>query len=186
MTRQRRVRVNGFEWRYAAAGLGWGLAVGLASGVLVGCALVLVDASLTPSRSAGELLAGMFWASVIGAHFGVIGGSVSGALVGLVLSVLVGRQPRESLAVWLTSTVCVVVSPVLTWASLRVMGFGFADLGMHSLWDPWLWIVLGTPAALSALAMGWTARRLARRNAALARSPQEPLVRGSGPPAPAR
>ena len=169
--------MNGFEWRYVAAGLGWGLAVGPVSGLLLAWLLMFFGGPElgVDSASFGEILLAMFWLGLYGTFFGLFPGVVGGTVVGLVLSVLVGRTQEESRAVALTAITAVILTPLLALAGLRVMGWDT----FTSVWNSWLWLALALPTVLATLALCWTARGLARRNAELG-------LRASSPPAPAR
>lgn len=156
-----------FEWRYVAAGLGWGVAVGMGTGILLGWTLLATaapsDLITAPSlESVAGFLLGMLHVGFYGALIGLIPGSMAGVVIGCVLSVLVGRQPNARRAVRRTSVVTLLLVPSLGFAGLWLMGWYEEDFR-----DPWLWLALGYPTLLGVPAMSWTARRLARRNHAL-------------------
>lgn len=152
--------MNGFEWRWIAAGIGWGSVVGAATGTVIGWLLVLTvvgpsDTGLL-EQVAGVLL-GMFFMAFYGSLLGLLPGCVSGLVLGLLLSVVVGRERYEPRAVRVTTVVAVILVPSL--AALAVFLMGWYD---SELRDPWLWLVLAIPTFLAVPSLRWTARRIVR------------------------
>lgn len=178
-----------FEWRYVAAGLGWGVAVGVATGVLLTWFVLAAAAASQEPASAPSLstvsgfLAGALSFAVYGAMLGLIPGSAAGFVIGCVLSVLVGRQGDARRAALETSLLTLVLVPILGYFRLALMDWTIKDLD-----DPWFWLTLGLPTLLGVPAMRWSAVRIARLNASRAANPDQPVspATGAGPPGPAR
>lgn len=91
-----------FGWRYAAAGLGWGVAVGAVTGVLVGIVLAVVTAWDVARGGRSELLGLVVVLPVTGLVYGAALGAVDGAPGGL-LNAVVQPHVRDERGAWWSS-----------------------------------------------------------------------------------
>lgn len=167
-----------FAWRQAAAGLGWGVLVGAATGVLVGLGLSVVwalDAAgagdqegIGPASRLGLVVGLPLLGLVYGGALGAVAG-VPGGLLNAVVQPRVRGERRAWWSSWLIATGC-AAGTVLLVASWQA--------GRHLADPPGLTDRLlegGRPAVLalpSAVVGGWLTARTTR---ALRRGP------GNGP-----
>ena len=170
MSQAQQVEGGRTEWRYAAAGLGWGVAVGGETGLLV--ALYVVAGALgEPVGRSFEWLGLLVGLPVLGVLFGATVGGVAG-LPGGIANALVQPSVRSDRVSWWSSwavatlTAALVVGTLTAWQTYRDVGE--ADVG---------WVerdgLLGAVVALiPATVGGWltarTGRTLRRRRGVLA------------------
>lgn len=140
-----------FEWRYAAAGLGWGAAVGVATGVVA--ALVAVVAALVDGvTGAVDGFTGatfLLLLPFLGAVYGVVPGAVVGVVVGLACAVVlpqIGEERRArrgaagvSVAVGLPAMVLALVAASGgTWPAPVELGTALPLLALPVVVGAWL------------------------------------------------
>lgn len=163
------------EWRYAAAGLGWGVAVGAATGLLL--AVVGTVGALWDADGSGRLFEGVglvLGVPVLGLLLGATLGGVAGTPGG-VLNAVVQPSVRGDRAAWwsswlvATGTAAAVVGVVAAWQTTR----GVVDPGLGGVVHQGVGVA--ALALLPALLGGWltarTGRRLRERRAAQAPGP---------------
>lgn len=157
------------EWRYAAAGLGWGVAVGGATGGLL--ALAAVVSLVVEADGPGGVVewAGVFLAvPLYGLLLGAVLGGVAGMPGGLVNAVVQPRVRGDRAAWWSswsvsTLTAVLVVGAVGAWQTPRgavhvdAAGMGPEDVGAAA--------VMLVPALLGGWLMARTGRGLRDRRA---------------------
>ena len=152
--------MNGFEWRWVAAGIGWGSLVGAATGTLIGWVVLFTAVGPSDTSVAEQIagvLIGLLYMAFYGSLLGFIPGFGCGLVLGLLLSVLVGRQRVEARAVRSTTVTTVVLVPTLAALAIFLM-----DWYAPELREPWLWLALVIPTVLAVPALRWTARRIVR------------------------
>ncbi|GGK72449.1 hypothetical protein [Ornithinimicrobium pekingense] len=167
------------EWRYAAAGLGWGVAVGAATGLLCGlgwAAVALAGGGVDGGRvvERASLLLG---APVLGLLLGATLGGVVGTPGGLVNAVLQPRLRSDRVAWWSSWAVATLTAAL---GVALVVGWQLA----RDVVDPGPGGVRAQGAAAGALALvpallgGWLTARTGRllrrrRSAAHLRGPHD-------------
>lgn len=140
-----------FEWRYAAAGLGWGALVGAATGVLL--ALIMAFGSL--ASEGGRLLHWLSWPlllTIVGALWGAVLGGVIGAVSGLVSAALLPHARSERSRWW----IAFVVPAVVALAVLLALQAWDRAQGVVNAGPAQPWVVVNL---LPVLALGWLMAR---------------------------
>lgn len=160
MTQAGQVGRRRTEWRYAAAGLGWGVAVGAATGLLV--ALWVVVGALTEAEGrVFEWLGLVVGVPVYGALLGATIGGVAG-LPGGVVNALVQPSVRGDRAAWWSSwavaslAAVAVVGSVAGWRTHEAVAGEALDWAVHD------GVRAASLALAPALVGGWLTARTGR------------------------
>ena len=150
-----------FEWRYAAAGLGWGALVGIGTGAVLALLVVVAGMARDGASTGGWLFLPL--AVVVGGLWGLLWGSVAGSVAGLVSAVVlphVGDRLRWWVAFLLPTVVAVgIVAGLLAWD--RAQGSGGLGIDAGGL-------VLLVPPLVGGWLMARTSRSIQRERDRLA------------------
>lgn len=139
-----------FSWRYAAAGLGWGVLVGAVSGLVAVVWLLLVNGSPSATTGVGDLGL-VVWALLLAPLYGAVVGAVAGSFAGLVCAVTLGRVRDLRRARW----AALAVSSVAAVAGLLLAQLLLWDASVEALpARVGEWLTFVGVAALPALAGG--------------------------------
>lgn len=136
-----------FDWRYAAAGLGWGVVVGALTGVLI--AVVTVVMGLWSGNLTGfSGVMFVFLAPVLGVVYGAAPGAVVGLVAGLATALTVGGSLDRRRTRWTAAATTLVVGLVSAiWGSVLVGAGGLTPASV---------LLLGVPVSLGAYLMART------------------------------
>lgn len=152
----------GFGWRYAAAGLGWGVAVGAVTGVLVGVALAVVTAWDAARGGGVEWLGLVVVLPLTGLVYGAALGGVAGMPGGLVNAVV---QPhvRDQRVAWWSSSLVATLAAVATLVALAAWQMGRDVVDPPTGWPRLMEALRVAPWVVpSAVVGGWLVARSSR------------------------
>jgi hypothetical protein len=171
----------GSGWRYAAAGLGWGVAVGAVTGVVVGVVLAVVTAWDAARGGGAEWLGLVVVLPLTGLVYGGALGAVAGTPGGL-LNALVQPHVRDERVAWWSSWVIATLAAlgvVLALAAWQV-GRDVVDppTGLARMADALRATAWAVP---SSVVGGWLVARTSRDLLWRARDGERPTVTLPGP-----
>lgn len=137
-----------FDWHYTAAGLGWGIAVGMLTGGVLAFAVAVAVLGQDISGFSGAMF--LLTAPLLGAVYGIVPGSVVGLAAGLTTSVITGGI-RDRRRAWWTAF-------ATTAAAGLAVGLAVAFLLDPSPAPGPAALVMGVPVLLGAYLMARTSR----------------------------
>ncbi len=137
-----------FDWRYTAAGFGWGIAVGILTGAVFAVLAVIGAVGQGFGGFSGAMA--LVLAPFMGAVVGVLPGALVGFAAGLATSVTVGGTLDRQRAWWTALSTTATVGMAVSFAA--------SSLVDHSLTVTPSTLVLGVPVLLGAYLMARTSR----------------------------